>query len=34
MGSTLDQKALEGLIGQATQRTQGTIEQLHAKFFS
>jgi uncharacterized protein (DUF1697 family) len=33
MESTLDQKALGALIGQATQRTQGTIEQLHAKFF-
>jgi uncharacterized protein (DUF1697 family) len=33
MESTLDQKALAALIGQATQRTQGTIEQLHAKFF-
>jgi uncharacterized protein (DUF1697 family) len=33
MESTLDQKALGELIGQATQRTQGTIEQLFAKFF-
>ena len=33
MESTLDQKALGELLGQATQRTQGTIEQLHAKFF-
>jgi uncharacterized protein (DUF1697 family) len=33
MESTLDQNALGGLIGEATQRTQGTIEQLHAKFF-
>ena len=33
MNSTLDQKALGQLIGQATQRTQGTIEQLFAKFF-
>ncbi len=33
MESTLDQRALGELIGQATQRTQGTIEQLHAKFF-
>ena len=33
MDSTLDQDALGQLIGQATQRTQGTIEQLFAKFF-
>jgi uncharacterized protein (DUF1697 family) len=33
MHSTLDQKALGELIGEATQRTQGTIEQLFAKFF-
>ena len=33
MESTLDQKALGKLVGQATQRTQGTIEQLFAKFF-
>ena len=33
MQSTLDQKALAELIGEATQRTQGTIDQLHAKFF-
>jgi uncharacterized protein (DUF1697 family) len=33
MESTLDQKALAALIGQATQRTQGTIEQLFARFF-
>ena len=33
MESTLDQKALGMLIGETTQRTQGTIEQLHAKFF-
>lgn len=33
MESKLDQRSLAGLIGQATQRTQGTIEQLHAKFF-
>lgn len=33
MESTLDQRALGELIGQATQRTQGTIEQLYAKFF-
>jgi uncharacterized protein (DUF1697 family) len=33
MESTLDQKALAALIGEATQRTQGTIEQLYAKFF-
>ena len=34
MESKLDQKALGELVGQATQRTRGTIEQLHAKFFS
>lgn len=34
MESTLDQKALGELLGQATQRTKGTIEQLTAKFFS
>ena len=33
MESTLDQKALGELVGEATQRTQGTIERLHAKFF-
>lgn len=34
MASKLDQRALGALIGQATQRTKGTIEQLHAKFFA
>jgi uncharacterized protein (DUF1697 family) len=33
-GSSLDQDALAKLLGKATQRTMGTIEQLSAKFFS
>ena len=33
MESTLDQDALGELVGEATQRTKGTIEQLFAKFF-
>jgi len=32
-GSSLDQNALGKLLGKATQRTMGTIEQLAAKFF-
>ena len=34
LDSDLDQKALEKLLGQATMRTMGTIEQLAAKFLS
>ena len=33
-GSSLDQNALGKLLGKATQRTMGTIEQLSVKFFS
>jgi uncharacterized protein (DUF1697 family) len=32
--SSLDQRALGELLGQATQRTKGTIDQLAAKFFA
>ena len=33
MESTLDRKAIDGLLGPTTLRTKGTIEQLAAKFF-
>jgi uncharacterized protein (DUF1697 family) len=33
-GSTLDMNAVAALLGKATQRTMGTIEQLAAKFFA
>jgi uncharacterized protein (DUF1697 family) len=33
MESTLDRKALDGLLGPTTMRTKGTVEQLAAKFF-
>jgi uncharacterized protein (DUF1697 family) len=34
MDSELDRKALDGLLGPATVRTMGTVEQLAAKFFA
>jgi uncharacterized protein (DUF1697 family) len=34
MESSLDQQALADLLGQYTQRTKGTIDQLAAKFFA
>jgi uncharacterized protein (DUF1697 family) len=33
MESTLDRKAIDGLLGPTTLRTKGTVEQLAAKFF-
>jgi uncharacterized protein (DUF1697 family) len=33
MESSLDHAAVAGLLGQMTQRTKGTIEQLYSKFF-
>jgi uncharacterized protein (DUF1697 family) len=32
--STLDRKAIDGLLGPTTMRTKGTVEQLAAKFFA
>jgi uncharacterized protein (DUF1697 family) len=34
LDSSLDQKAIGELLGQATMRTKGTIDQLASKFFS
>ena len=34
LDSELDRKTLDELLGPSTMRTMGTIEQLHAKFFS